>query len=171
MKLSVKLFRIVFLVSLILIAFLYIFSKTFLLKSFNDIEIDKAHTDAKVVLNYIQNDLNKVNAINLDYARWNDTYNYLHNRNNEYIVSNFDDTTSMSGAKINFIFITDDIGNTIYKKNINDETKVMFTEDFAGNITSSVSKILNKSTTKNVMGFILYNKIPAFNISRKNYQK
>lgn len=130
MKLSVKLFRIVFLVSLILIAFLYMFSKTFLLKSFNDIEIDKAHIDAEVVLNYIQNDLNKINAINLDYARWDDTYNYLNNRNNEYIASNFDDTTSMAGAKISFIFIVDNLGNTVYKKNIEDDTKDIFTEAF-----------------------------------------
>ena len=120
-----------FLVSLILISFLYIFSKTFLLKSFTDIEIDKAHTDAKVVLNYIQNDLNKINAMNVDYARWDETYNYLNNRNNEYLLSNFDDTTSMSRAKISFVFITDDIGNTVYKKNIEDDTKDIFTEDFS----------------------------------------
>ena len=44
------------------------FSKTFLLKSYTDIEIDKAHTDTKVVLNYIQNELSRLNSMNLDYA-------------------------------------------------------------------------------------------------------
>lgn len=160
-KLSVKLFGIVFLVSLILISFLYIFSKTFLLGSFNDIEIDKAHTDANVVLNYIQNDLNRINAMNVDYARWNDTYTYLNDRNNDYLLTNFDDSTAMPMANINFVFITDGLGNTIYKKNIEDDTKNIFTADLEQNITSSVSKVLSNSTTKNVMGFILYNKIPV----------
>ena len=160
MKLSIKLFKIVFLVSLILIFFLYIFSKTFLLKNFTNIEIDKAHTDAKVVLNYIQNDLYKMNSMNVDYARWDDSYNYLNNRNDDYITSNFDDTTSMERAKVSFIFITDSLGNTVYKKNIQDETKDIFTEALAKNITSNVSKLLSNNNTKNIMGIIEYDKNP-----------
>jgi len=155
-----KLFRIVLLVSLILIVFIYMLSKTFLLKNFTDMEIDKAHTDTKVVLNYIQNDLNKINAINLDYARWNDTYNYMNNRNNDYIESNFTDTTSMAGAKISFIFITDNRGNIVYKKNTQEDTKDMFTQAFAKNITSNVSKILSNNNIKNIKGTVLYKKLP-----------
>lgn len=115
-KLSVKLFRIVFLISLILIFFLYMFSKTFLLKNFTDIEIDKAHKDTEVVLNYIKKDLYNLNSMNSDYARWDNTYNYLNNRNKDYISSNFSDTTSMAKAKISFIIITDSLGNTVLKK-------------------------------------------------------
>ena len=136
------------------------FSKTFLLKSFTDIEIDKAHTDAKVVLNYIQNDLHKMNSINVDYARWDDTYNYLNNRNNQYIFSNFSDTTSMEQAKISFVFITDNFGNIVYKKSIKSQKKDAFTESSAKTITSDVTKLLINSKTKNIMGIISYNKIP-----------
>ena len=158
-KLSVKLFSIVFLISLSLIFFIYMFSKIFLLKSFTDIEIDKAHTDAKVALNYIQNDIYKMNVINIDYARWDDTYNYLNNRNNDYIISNFGDTNSMENAKISFIFITDSLGNSVYKKNIEDKTKDIFTEALAKNITSNVSKLLSNNKTKNIKGIMLYDKI------------
>ncbi|MCB2295602.1 EAL domain-containing protein [Clostridium algoriphilum] len=161
MKLSVKLFSIVFLGSLILILFIYMFSKIFLLKSFTDIEIDKAHTDAKVVLNFIQNDLSRMNSMNLDYARWDETYNYLNNRNNDYLSSNFDDTTSLAKAKISFIFITDSFGNTVYKKNIEDETKDIFTEALAKNITSNASKLLSNNNTKTIKGFVPYGKIPV----------
>lgn len=160
MKLSVKLFKIVFLVSLIAISFLYMFSKTFLLKSFTDIEIDKAHTAAKVVLNYIQNDLYKMNSMNVDYARWDNTYNYLNNRNNDYVSSNFGDTTSMSKGNINLIFITDRVGNIVFKKNIENQQKHAFTESLAKTITTDVSKLLVNNRTKNITGFIVYNKIP-----------
>ncbi len=160
MKLSVKLFKIVFLMNLIAISFLYMFSKTFLLKSFTDIEINKAHTDAKVVLNYIQNDLHKMNSMNVDYARWDNTYNYLNNRNDDYVSSNFGDTTSISKGKINLIFITDRFGNIVFKKNIENQQKHVFTESLAKTITSDVSKLLANSKTKNITGFIVYNKIP-----------
>ncbi|WAG54143.1 EAL domain-containing protein [Clostridium estertheticum] len=160
MKLSAKLFRIVLLVSLILICFLYIISKLFLLKSFTDMEIDKAFKDTKVVLNYIQNDLNNINDVNLDYARWDETYNYMNNRNNKYIKDNFDDTTSMARAKINFIFITDNQGNIIYKKNTQEDTKKMFTLAFAKNITSNIAKLLSNNNIKNVKGTFLYGKYP-----------
>jgi diguanylate cyclase (GGDEF)-like protein len=160
-KLSVKLFRIVFLASLILTSFLYIFSNTFLLKSFTDIEIDKAHTNAKVVLNYIQNDLNNMNSMNVDYAMWDDTFNYLNNRNNDYTSANFSNATSFAKAKISFIFLTDNFGNVVYKKNIEDKTKGIFTEALAKNITSNVSELLSNNNTKNIKGFILYDKIPV----------
>ena len=136
------------------------FSRTFLLKNFTDIEIDKAHTDAKVVLNYIQNDLHKMNSVNVDYARWDDTYNYMNNRNNDYILSNFSDTTSMEGAGVSFVFITDSFGNTVYKKNIDDQKKNVFTELLTKAITSDVSKLLTNNKTKNIVGIIAYNKIP-----------
>ncbi|MCB2307456.1 EAL domain-containing protein [Clostridium estertheticum] len=160
MKLSAKLFKIVLLVSLILICFLFIISKSFLLKSFTDMEIDKAFKDTKVVLNYIQNDLNNINDVNLDYARWNETYNYMNNRNNKYIEDNFEDTTSMAEAKINFIFITDNQGNIIYKKNMKEDTKEMFTLAFAKNITSNIAKLLSNNNIKNVKGTFLYGKYP-----------
>ncbi|MBW9170572.1 EAL domain-containing protein [Clostridium estertheticum] len=160
MKLSAKLFKIVLLISLILICFLYMISKSFLLKSFTDMEIDKAFKDTKVVLNYIQNDLNNINDVNLDYARWDETYNYMNNRNNKYIEDNFDDTTSMGGVKINFIFITDNQGNIVYKKNMKEDTKEMFTLAFAKNVTSNISKLLSNNNIKNVKGTLLYGKYP-----------
>ncbi|MBU3073481.1 EAL domain-containing protein [Clostridium estertheticum] len=160
MKLSAKLFKIVLLVSLVLICFLYIISKSFLVKSFTDMEIDKAFKDTKVVLNYIQNDLNNINDVNLDYSRWDETYNYMNNRNNKYIKDNFDDTTSMGGVKINFIFITDNQGNIVYKKNMKEDTKEMFTLAFAKNVTSNISKLLSNNNIKNVKGTFLYGKYP-----------
>lgn len=160
MKLSAKLFKIVFIVSLILIFFLYVFSETFLLKNFTNIEIDDAHTDTKVALNYIQRDLFNLDSMNVDYAMWDDTYNYLYNRNNDYISSNFDDTTSLAKLNVSFILITDTSGNIVYKKNIKNKAKSIFTEGLAKNITSNVSKLLSTNKTKNILGIIVYNKIP-----------
>ena len=160
MKLSMKLFRIVLIANLILILFLYIFSKTFLLKNFTNIEIDNTHIDTKAALNYIQKDLSNLDSMNVDYARWDDSYNYLNNRNDDYITSNFDDTTSMERARVSFIFFTDSLGNIVYKKNIQDDTVDIFTEAFAKNITSDVSKLLSDNNTKNIMGIVQYDKNP-----------
>jgi len=166
-KLSVKLFKVVSLVSLILISFLYIFSKVFLLNSFTNIEINKAHTDTQVVLNYIQNDLQKMDALNIDYARWDDTYNYVNNRNNDYIVSNFSDITSLEREKISFIIITDSLGNIAYKLNVDAKKKGTFTEALAKNTTSNVSKLLSNSKTKSIIGITLYNKNPILVVAER----
>lgn len=160
-KLWVKLFAVISLVSLTLIAFLYMFSKTFLLQSFTDIEIDKAHTDAKVVLNYIQNDLYTMNTMNIDYAGWDDTYNYLKNRNADYISSNFGDTTAMKKTKTSFVYITDRLGNIVYKKNIQDDVNKNFTEVLAKTINLNISKLLSNPNTKNIEGIVAYGKIPV----------
>ncbi|MBU3114731.1 EAL domain-containing protein [Clostridium lacusfryxellense] len=167
MKLSVKLFKVVSLISLILISFLYIFSKKYLLNSFTNIEVNKSHTDAQVVLNYIQNDLYKMDSLNIDYARWDESYDYVNNRNNAYIESNFSDKTSLEREKINFIIITDNIGNIAYKLNINDKKKGTFTEDLAKNTTSNVSKLLSNSKTKSIMGITQYNETPILVVAER----
>ena len=160
MKLSMKLFRIILISNLLLILFLYIFSEIFLLKNFTNIEIDNTHTDTKAVLNYIQKDLSNLDSMNLDYARWDDSYNYLNNRNDDYITSNFNDTTSMARARVSFVFITDSLGNIVYKKNIQDDTEDMFTEAFAKNITSDVFKLLSDNNTENIKGIVQYDNNP-----------
>jgi len=160
MKLTVKIFAIGCLINLILIFFVYMVSKTFLLNNFTNIEIDTAHTDINVVLNYIQRDLSNLNSTNVDYAQWDDTYNYLNNRNSDYIYSNFSDTTSLTRAKVGFILITDRLGNTVYKKNIEDGKKDIFTEGLVKNISLSVSKLLRNNNTKNIMGIAVYDKTP-----------
>lgn len=160
MKLSRKLFRIVLIANSILILFLYIFSKSYLLKNFINTEIDITHSNTEVVLNYIQVDLANLNAINVDYARWDNNYTYLDDRDNEYIKSKFDDTTSMARERVSFIFIVDSLGNTVYKKNIKDGTKDIFTEALAENITSDVYKKLKDKNTKNTTGIVQYDKNP-----------
>jgi len=112
-----------------------------------------------------------MHTINVDYARWNETYKYLNNRDNKYILSNFSDTTSMEEAKISCIFFTDSLGNIVYKKNIEADTKDIFTEAFAKNITSNVFKILSNKNIKTIRGIMLYDNNSSFNICRKNYKK
>ena len=106
LKLSTKLFKIVVPASIILILFIYIFSKIFLLKNLTDIEIQEALVDNKVVINFIQRDLSNLSSMDVDYAKWDETYNYVINKNDGYISSNFDDTTSLQSAGINFVIIT-----------------------------------------------------------------
>jgi len=67
----------------------------------------------------------------------------------------------MTKAKINFVFITDSFGNVIYKKNVLNETKNIFTEALVKNITSNVSELISNSNTNNINGFVLYNKVPV----------
>ncbi|MBC8063136.1 MAG: EAL domain-containing protein [Clostridiaceae bacterium] len=130
------------------------------MEKFTKIEIGRAHKDTEVALKYIGRDLINLNSLNLDYARWTDTYNYLNIRNNEYITVNFDDTISMARSKVSFIFIIDNLENIIYKKNIEDDTEDIFTDDLSKNIISNVSKSFSSSNKKNVVGPVLYDKVP-----------
>lgn len=170
MKLSAKLFRIVLPVSLILIISVYIFSRTYLLKSLMDIEVDKAYTNTQIVLNYIQRDLSNINSMNIDYAKWNDTYDYLNNRNEKYISDNFEDVTSLQRSEMSFIIITDNSGNIIYKRNIQEEIKGLFDEELYKKISLDVSRLLSNESTQNVLGIEEYRDIP-FLISAERITK
>jgi sensor domain CHASE-containing protein len=85
MKLSKKVLGILLLSVSLLILFYFIFAKLFLLKSYTKIEVNRALLNTNTVAKYIQKDLTAINSLNLDYAKWDDTYNYVKNRNNDYI--------------------------------------------------------------------------------------
>jgi diguanylate cyclase (GGDEF)-like protein len=157
MKLSKKVIGILLLSVSLLILFYFIFAKLFLLKSYTKIEVNRALLNTNTVAKYIQKDLTAINSLNLDYAKWDDTYNYVKNRNNDYIQSNFSNVSGIKRSKADFIIITDRMGNVIYSKNISSEGSL--SKSLVQNVSSYVYKYLNNDKDKNATGIFSKNKV------------
>ncbi len=86
-----------------------------LLPSFAQIEEQGVRTDLRRATSALDNNLTELHRFAIDYARWDDTYAYMQERDPEYIATNMVDST-FTGARLNLILLLDPSGQMVYGK-------------------------------------------------------
>jgi diguanylate cyclase (GGDEF)-like protein len=111
----------IFIISyLVLIGLLFFFTFKILLNHFIEIEkkINYVHLDA-VVSNIDEDIIRMTNSIN-DYSKWDDTYNYINTRDNNYIYDNFrEETDTLEYLQVDGILITTKDDKVLFSKFLN----------------------------------------------------
>lgn len=119
------------------ISFLLITISTFtvfnviVFKYINKIEIQSLNNDFEVVKSLLNREEIAMNKTALDWAHWDDTYNFVLGNNKEvFIESNLQETT-LKQLNLNFMFFTDTEGNILYSLtgNLENETKDLLIEN------------------------------------------
>ncbi|WP_226669094.1 diguanylate cyclase domain-containing protein [Metabacillus litoralis] len=75
------------------------------------------------IRNLIDNELVHLNQVNLDYAAWDDTTNFIKNENSEYIESNFTEETYQQNRLDTVLFLNQS-GQFIYGSKLNENGKL-----------------------------------------------
>lgn len=86
-----------------------------LLTSFFQIEEQGVRTDLFRARTAFDNNLAELHRFVVDYARWDDTYAYMQDRDPEYIAANLVDSTFTNG-RLNLILLLDPSGEMVYSK-------------------------------------------------------
>lgn len=122
-KLSIqkKIIYIIIFCSLFFIIIFYIFSSTFLMKSFMKLEDDQVIRNLDRVEFSIKNIIENQSTKIKDWAYWDDTYNFIEDKNKEYIDSNLTNE-SLSSLNINTMIFINSKDEIVYSKFINAET-------------------------------------------------
>jgi len=93
------------LTSLVLLVVLLSLVQLILLNGFNRLQEESVQRNMLRVRNVIASELDSLSAIVGDWAYWDDTYQYIQDKNQDYLVSNLNDE-SISNLKLNlFLFI------------------------------------------------------------------
>ena len=101
------------LISLILV--LYATASTILLHDFNNLEAQYVRQDVARALDALDDDLSNLDTSAQDYAQWDDTYSFVNTRNEDFVKSNFVDSTFVS-LRLNLMVLLDSSGKTIFNK-------------------------------------------------------
>jgi signal transduction histidine kinase len=136
MKIRTKTVIAISIVSLLLIIILYTISSKIVLQRFYSLEQESAQTNVDRALNALSREVEALAQSNRDWARWDDTYLYIANRNQEYIETNLN-IESFEILRVNEVAYMDSSGNIVYarefdhpthtEKNISDEDLKVFT--------------------------------------------
>jgi PAS domain S-box-containing protein len=98
-----------------LIVVLYATASTILLHDFNNLEAQYVRQDVARALDALDDDLSNLDTSAQDYAEWDDTYSFVDTRNQDFVKSNFVDSTFVS-LRLNLLVLLDSNGKTIFSK-------------------------------------------------------
>ncbi|MFC1947706.1 PAS domain S-box protein [Chloroflexota bacterium] len=155
MSLKTKVLLIISAVFICAMGLIYTVSRLIFIKGLE--EIEEQNTSVQVeqaagVLTYLINDLEADTA---DWAAWDDTYEFIQDRNQEYLQSNLVDETFII-LKLNAMLFIDYSGNIVYSKayDIESEEEIPFPSDLLNHF-SKESPLLSSQDQHRIISGIL----------------
>ena len=103
---------IIFATTLFFVLILYGTSETFLLGSFSNLEKHMVLQNVNRAQSAWSSDIDQLNNLLVDWAQWNDTCNFMTDRNQDYISSNLP-TGALSSIKLSLILFIDTSGQLV----------------------------------------------------------
>lgn len=120
MNLRVKVFLTIGSAFLVLFFAVYNVLSYILLKEFLEIERSSVEENVRRVSDAVQNKIDDLGIKVSDWGQWDDTYGFVQDRNQEYADTNLQDV-ALTLLGIEFIVITDETGEILFKKQIDHE--------------------------------------------------
>ena len=104
-----------------LVIVLFLMSQLIILNQFDQLQSDAIRENVERVQNALGKEMDVLRSTSSDWAYWDDTYQFVQNRNETYIESNLT-TDTFKNLQLNFMIYVDRAGKTIYGKAIDFQT-------------------------------------------------
>ncbi|MBD2460230.1 response regulator [Oscillatoria sp. FACHB-1407] len=101
---------------------LYLVAAKILLHNFSQAERQLIQRDLQRVQGTINHDLNALQTEVYDYAKWDDTYNFVAEQDKDYAVINWSDA-ALKNLRLNIILLTDVSSQVLFKRSFNLQTQ------------------------------------------------
>lgn len=108
--------------TLLLIAVVLLLSNRIIKSSFANLEEQNLHQNARQTARLIDDEISKLESTLVDWARWDDSYQFVADGNRSYIENNLN-PSSIVNLNLNFIVFTDIRGQMVYGKAVDLETE------------------------------------------------
>ncbi|MCX7711333.1 MAG: diguanylate cyclase [Clostridia bacterium] len=149
-----------------LIAITYLVSHNIVLRSFKNLEEDFAARNMKVAIDALNQEISSISSITEDWARWDDSYQFIQDKNSEYIASNMTDST-FSNLKLNVVAYLDSSNNVVYEKGYNIRTNTQIVPPSSLQAFYKNSPLVDHKDTQNgLSGIVLLDEGPLLISSR-----
>ncbi|WP_061334656.1 EAL domain-containing protein [Clostridium botulinum] len=101
-----------------------IFSKTYIIKKFNNIEIKYNVYKTEHLLKLINKDIQNTYNLNKDYAMWDDTYKFINDKNNNYIETILKESSIFKKFNIDLILFVNKNNDVVFEQYYNKNEKL-----------------------------------------------
>lgn len=158
MKLRSKVFIILLSMWAIISLLIYIDSNLTLKRDYKKIEKHQVVTDIDRTRKAFKSMLNSLRILDLDWANWDDAYNFMGDKNQKFIQDNVVPTT-YANAKLNFIFFFDTQGKLFYGQayHLKQAKFVPIPPDLINFLETHPSFTVNQNTSTGHIGILKIN--------------
>src|SRR5882724_11340108 len=100
-----------------LLAFLYFFSRTVILRSFSHLEEQDARQNLERSMSALSDDLSNLSRTTKDYSNWDNTYAFVQGQKPQYASTELSNA-SLTNLRLHFVVIVDSSGRNVFKRGI-----------------------------------------------------
>ena len=139
-----------------------------ILPSFIKLEQKQAETELQRVMDAIQREVEHIELLAGDWAVWDDTYRFVHNRNQNYIDSNLVWETLEGSSGINLLFFYNTQGDFVWG-DVFDSAQggLIHVKEFPKDTPASIEVLFNHTTVdSSIAGIIDSNAGPMLIVSK-----
>jgi sensor domain CHASE-containing protein len=121
---------------IVITVLMFIVFKVIIFKYINEIEIKELNYNFQVVQSLLNREENNINRTTIDWAHWDDCYNFVMGKNKEIFIKENLQGSTLDELNLDFMFFAGAQGNMVYSitNGIGSKTKDLL-----------ITKILNKS--------------------------
>lgn len=136
----------------IIVTLFYIFSYNFFISKFEEIENDQNKKNINSFLTIIDNELSRVESITVDYAYWDATYDFIFNKNENYINENFrEGANTLEDLNLDFMIFSNIKNQVVYS--------TYESKEFISNSTDFERALIKKFISKKNISNLFRNEI------------
>ena len=132
-------FSIFWIIIIFIILFNYI-SFNFFIKNFIELEKNENYKSLVTLNTHIDSKFNTLKISATDYSQWDQTYDFIEDKNEEFIYENFrDDSVTIENINANFMLFINNKNEKIFSQ-FTEDLKIKDEEDFTKFVLSSLEK-------------------------------
>jgi signal transduction histidine kinase len=163
MKLRTKTIITIALISILIFGVLQAITALVINPSFDNLEIQESKHNINQALSTINYSLTILQGQLKDYSCWDDTFNYVQNKNQEYVENNFVEST-FENLNLNLLVIVDNSRSLVYCQSfdLNNWVKVQTSEETRKILTSNENIWAFNSTEDITSGVMIFDNQPMF---------
>lgn len=167
MTIQKKALTILFIIFVLSLISTYFITNEIILKSFQRLEIADIETNTKRLENIVASDLQKLSALVLDYASWDDSYLYVEGKMNDYPQKNLSLSVFQS-YKLNLIVFLNNEGKVILNQKFENDKNAIENIDVStlSSLIQSTHLIKHREAKSEVKGIITLANTPYLVASR-----
>jgi PAS domain S-box-containing protein len=141
----------------LIVAALFFHSRTLLLDSYVRLDEERVYDDVQRLNSAVDNELSQMKAVSRDWSSWDDTYEFITDRNEDYITTNLVDDSFLN-LSLNLMVFVNPLGEIVYSKayDLQDEVEVALPDSFQQHLYPADATLLNHTdSSSSVTGVLM----------------
>jgi twitching motility protein PilJ len=147
----------------------YAVSRVLLLSSYAALEEQQTKRNVQRVLDFLANDLDNLDRQAFDYGKWDDTYQFVVDKNEDYLETNFpEDGSTLINLRLNWLAIINSSKQIVFSQSVdlNEQKRITASEDLLTKFSASIPLLNQTQIDGNLKGILLLSEGPMLIASR-----